>query len=30
VGGFDERYYLYLEDADLCLRMQLAGWRIRI
>jgi len=29
VGGFDERYYLYLEDADLCLRMQLAGWRIR-
>jgi N-acetylglucosaminyl-diphospho-decaprenol L-rhamnosyltransferase len=29
LGGFDERFYLYCEDADLCMRMQLAGWRVR-
>ena len=29
LGGFDERYFMYCEDIDLSLRMQLAGWRLR-
>jgi GT2 family glycosyltransferase len=28
LGGFDERYFMYCEDADFCVRMQLAGWRL--
>lgn len=26
IGGFDERYHMYCEDVDFCLRLRLAGW----
>jgi N-acetylglucosaminyl-diphospho-decaprenol L-rhamnosyltransferase len=28
LGGFDERYFMYCEDVDICLRLQLAGYRL--
>lgn len=29
VGGFDESFFMYLEDVDLCWRMKQRGWRTR-
>jgi len=29
VGGWDEGYWFYAEDLDLCLRVGRAGWRVR-
>lgn len=28
VGGFNERYFLYYEDADICARFRSAGWDV--
>lgn len=28
VGGFDERYFMYCEDADICIRLWKAGYKV--
>ena len=28
LGGFDERYYMYVEDVDMCWRARQAGWEV--
>jgi len=28
IGGFDERFFLYFEDVDICRRIALSGWKV--
>ena len=30
MGGFDERYFLYYEDVDLCARLRLQGYKVAL
>jgi len=29
IGGFDEQFFMFMEDVDLCWRLHEAGWRVR-
>jgi hypothetical protein len=30
IGGFDEKYFLYYEDVDLCKRLRLSGYKMEL
>ena len=30
IKGFDERFFMYGEDFDICARIQLAGWQLQV
>ena len=30
IGGFDERFFMYGEDFDICARTRLAGWQLQV
>jgi len=30
IGGFDERYFMYCEDADICMRLSLRGYKTQL